>query len=1004
MVNGTCGVGSTVYSTAFSTSISANPSSHRSSSVSSSVSHSFRTSVVTNSSVASSIMWMVYIGAGGPYRFPEIQKLKFASNDRNIFADNITRCLAIRTVYTKAQVAKRMTKHLDTTTSHFLFFFIMIVVPLRNHIAGSDFAGMSRDLFDEMGARVQGHPTNAAGPLGGAMSDKDFSQQVIKSFLFVDVLAGKLLKYDFFNKRTRDHPCSVHKEGRLTFRELRHGIIFFMRKHTNVAQIIAGANAVEEYAGHTATTGRQVYAAPGTVIDHNESEEAIGDHQIALAWHRFLGLEMAKSVVTVTEKDKAKKEYRPYGAMGDLTAAGRLLYNDAFQFRKGQQDIAIDVFLGTEQLIPVQALPGYGKTALFQIPLIALKKKNPLPKVVSFVFVPYIPLKANMIDRLRAKGQLEVGDVAELLKNGPNVGEDALIADVYVGAFHEMGTVSCKELIDNWYKTFKNTILGLVVLDEFHNFETELTFRAEVYQLIDTINLGLAWKVLVLSGTIGRRNFAAPLKRLGFKKPLTTELTFESKSFIRNLVEELPLGNSVKWFGECASSDQCLKKAVALVNHFLASEENSKVILVCRTREHVGLLATDLTPHDPLSVHGRMSGADKEQIMRRFIQDPAKRVLVGTKLVSEGIDVQSLALVILVDYLPSIGEFVQTAGRIRGDGLCLVLWSSACRNDPAKDLNPGCLTPQLNRFYELSQEGHVGCCGNLERVNPLSVDLAQRVFPNILSFPLLRKDKWEQFETASLKRARTEQPWEEDSAAEESELFGIDMFIGQPEMTECVEGSTVDSSDEENGRTPGPEIRPHKAPRIQSGDLHRPERPLPANNRVYSSGEDEVPSLDAAEYGDAELWPSPSIDDGMPWDQTQQDDAPRHSRDSPVTDLIPGPFYSEHDDATSQSIGQELRAAFGPELSLYYFLDIEGTYETVMKFWNPYESNVGIPKVNEPKFCFVCMGGQHFKCVCPEFTSHKQKYVVIVMQLLDIQTNALLRKCSDERKREARHS
>ncbi|CCK70108.1 uncharacterized protein KNAG_0D03620 [Huiozyma naganishii CBS 8797] len=82
-----------------------------------------------------------------------------------------------------------------------------------------------------------------------------------------------------------------------------------------------------------------------------------------------------------------------------------------------------------------------------------------------------------MIDGLKTKGLLKVGDAANLWKNRDSIGEDSLTTDVYVGAFQDMGAISCKLLINNLYKTFKNTILGLVVIDEFHNFETELSHR-----------------------------------------------------------------------------------------------------------------------------------------------------------------------------------------------------------------------------------------------------------------------------------------------------------------------------------------------------------------------------------------------------------------------------------------------------------------------------------------------------------------------------------------------
>ncbi|CCK69125.1 uncharacterized protein KNAG_0B07010 [Huiozyma naganishii CBS 8797] len=694
---------------------------------------------------ARAIIWMIFIGTGLPYLFPEIVRLKFSGSDRNIYIDPTTRGLEIRTTSSMAQTNRRSTKLLDTTTSNYLFFYIMIIVSLRNDVVGSEFAGMSRDLYNEMGSKVPTPPNKGTDMVAVSLSDRDYSYQVIHTFLFADVLAGKLLKYEQFNRRTGQYPRSVHKNACLNFRELRYGIMYFMRKHANMEKITLAVNAVEEYAGYIAVTGSRVY-------DRNDSAKSFIDSEIALAWHRFLGLEMTREVTAAKKEESDKRKYRPQGSPGDLVVAGRLLYGETFLFRKGQQDVANAVYLGTEHLIPVQAPPGSGKTVLFQIPLIAVKKRNSVPKVVSFVFVPYIPLKANMIDRLKTRGILDVGDVIELWRNGDSIEERTLTADVYVGTFRDMGTDACKRLIGGWYQNFKKTFLGLIVVDEVQNFKSVLGFGSKLYKSICQINFGLAWKVVVLSSTIGWQGFAKPLQRIGFETPLTTELSLDSKCYVHNLVDEMPLASSVKWFAECASSKLCLERAVILVNQFMASEEKSKAILVCRTREQVGILARDLVAHDSLYIHDQLSDVDQGHAMRVFTEDPSKRVLIGTKDVTEGIDVQNLQLVVLVDYLPSVEVFVQAAGRIRGDGLCIVLWSSSSNDGAPGRLTPGCLTPQLNSFYVLSQKGHVGCCGDYNTKNLRPVEFVERVFPKMVEFPILNKNQWEAFDDERLPR------------------------------------------------------------------------------------------------------------------------------------------------------------------------------------------------------------------------------------------------------------
>ncbi|CCK70277.1 uncharacterized protein KNAG_0D05400, partial [Huiozyma naganishii CBS 8797] len=927
---------------------------------------------------ARAVMWMIYAGAGGPYRFPEIQKLKYASNDRDLYADSESRCIEIHAGYSKAQILRPVTKQLDKNTSDYLLFYTMIVVPIRNHVAGPGLFRrvMSRDLADEMGMRVEEHTANAADGEGCRLSDADFTTQVLNSYLFADLSCGKLLKYANFAKGARKFPVSVPQDQRLSLRDLRHGIIYFMRRHTNVGRIVAGSDAVERLAGHTAATGRTVYAVPDSVVNH--------EAEICMAWHRFLDLAVSGQVVAVKDGDNARPDFHSSGSINDLLAAGRRLYSkDIFMFRKGQKDVATEVYLGGAQLIPVQALPGFGKTALFQIPLIALKKTRPIPKVVSFVFVPYIPLKANMIDRLGTNGLLEVGDVAVLLKNGPNVDEDALSADVYVGAFHDMATVSCARLLDNWYQTFRDTVLGLIVIDEFHNFETEMAFRGNTFSAIGEINLRQAWKVLVLSGTVGVGGFNGPLQRLGYDESLTTEAGLDLKYFFFNLVDELPLGNSVKWFDECASSKICLEKAVAMVDRFVAEEESAKVILVCRTREHAKILAVDLAKHRPLCVHGELTGASKEQTMRSFIQDPVKRVLIGTKLVSEGIDVQDLLLVLLVDYLPSIGEYVQMAGRLRKGGLCAVLWSSGSSFGDQGELRPGCLTPQLNRFYGLSQHGHVGCCRAVDNCDPDSVAFVRRVFPGILKYEKVLDSQLKRFSgTSSPKSSAQKRPLlvadsvKDNSTTRESvenESNPRDSARSLPTVDTSIDTS-MDSTMEllcDDGeflaspaKRPAEQMRSPTTPSCSNVDAPKQLLVVPGQSIVQ---------LAAVRSGVRNVQPTFSV-------------APPVVSRTPMRrkNGFPESFRAAARPVSQRSVGERLREAFGADLSLFHFLGVAVKYIPTLRFFQVCEATFGLSKATEPWYCFVCMGALAFKCVCEDFRGHRNKYVVrnLVMNAL----------------------
>ncbi|ODQ46184.1 hypothetical protein PICMEDRAFT_72274 [Pichia membranifaciens NRRL Y-2026] len=76
---------------------------------------------------------------------------------------------------------------------------------------------------------------------------------------------------------------------------------------------------------------------------------------------------------------------------------------------------------------------------------------------------------------------------------------------------------------------------------------------------------------------------------------------------------------------------------------------------------------------------------------------------MGTKLISNGIDVSNVNLVVFSGYSPQDIEFIQGLGRIRGQGLCVVL-----------NHNQFCGANIMGRFYGFKDKDHFWCCGRPE--------------------------------------------------------------------------------------------------------------------------------------------------------------------------------------------------------------------------------------------------------------------------------------------------
>ncbi|KAF4005490.1 DEAD/DEAH box helicase family protein [Saccharomyces cerevisiae] len=164
--------------------------------------------------------------------------------------------------------------------------------------------------------------------------------------------------------------------------------------------------------------------------------------------------------------------------------------------------------------VAVQAPPGYGKTELFHLPLIALASKGDV-KYVSFLFVPYTVLLANCMIRLGRCGCLNVAPVRNFIEEGCDG-----VTDLYVGIYDDLASTNFTDRIAAWENivecTFRtnNVKLGYLIVDEFHNFETEV-YRQSQFGGITNLDFDAFEKAIFLSGTAPEAVADAALQRIG---------------------------------------------------------------------------------------------------------------------------------------------------------------------------------------------------------------------------------------------------------------------------------------------------------------------------------------------------------------------------------------------------------------------------------------------------------------------------------------------------------
>ncbi|KAM5426869.1 Y' element ATP-dependent helicase protein 1 copy 3 [Saccharomyces cerevisiae] len=447
-----------------------------------------------------------------------------------------------------------------------------------------------------------------------------------------------------------------------------------------------------------------------------------------------------------------RKRPREPKSTNDILVAGRKLFGSSFEFRDLHQlRLCHEIYMADTPSVAVQAPPGYGKTELFHLPLIALASKGDV-KYVSFLFVPYTVLLANCMIRLSRCGCLNVAPVRNFIEEGCDG-----VTDLYVGIYDDLASTNFTDRIAAWENivecTFRtnNVKLGYLIVDEFHNFETEV-YRQSQFGGITNLDFDAFEKAIFLSGTAPEAVADAALQRIGLtglaKKSMDINELKRSEDLSRglssyptrmfNLIKEkseVPLGHVHKiWKKVESQPEEALKLLLALFE----IEPESKAIVVASTTNEVEELACSWRKYFRVVwIHGKLGAAEKVSRTKEFVTDGSMRVLIGTKLVTEGIDIKQLMMVIMLDNRPNIIELIQGVGRLRDGGLCYLLsgknsWAARNRKGELPPIKEGCITEQVREFYGLeSKKGkkgqHVGCCGSRTDLSADTVELIERM-------------------------------------------------------------------------------------------------------------------------------------------------------------------------------------------------------------------------------------------------------------------------------------
>ena len=709
------------------------------------------------------LMWMIHFAVGYPYRYPELQLLAFAGPQRNVYVDDTTRRIQLYTDYNKNGSSEPRLKTLDGLTSDYVFYFVTVLRQMQICALGNSYDAFNHDPWmDVVGFEDPDQVTN-----------RDISRIVLYSYMFLNTAKGCLVEYATFRQYMRELPKNAPQK--LNFREMRQGLIALGRHcvGSRFETDLYESATSELMANHSVQTGRNIYGVDSfSLTSVSGTTATLLQERASERWIQWLGLEsdyhcsfsstrnaedvVAGEAASSNHHQKisrvTRKRPREPKSTNDILVAGQKLFGSSFEFRDLHQlRLCHEIYMADTPSVAVQAPPGYGKTELFHLPLIALASKGDV-KYVSFLFVPYTVLLANCMIRLGRRGCLNVAPVRNFIEEGCDG-----VTDLYVGIYDDLASTNFTDRIAAWENivecTFRtnNVKLGYLIVDEFHNFETEV-YRQSQFGGITNLDFDAFEKAIFLSGTAPEAVADAALQRIGLtglaKKSMDINELKRSEDLSRglssyptrmfNLIKEkseVPLGHVHKIRKKVESQpEEALKLLLALFE----SEPESKAIVVASTTNEVEELACSWRKYFRVVwIHGKLGAAEKVSRTKEFVTDGSMRVLIGTKLVTEGIDIKQLMMVIMLDNRLNIIELIQGVGRLRDGGLCYLLsrknsWAARNRKGELPPIKEGCITEQVREFYGLeSKKGkkgqHVGCCGSRTDLSADTVELIERM-------------------------------------------------------------------------------------------------------------------------------------------------------------------------------------------------------------------------------------------------------------------------------------
>ncbi|QLG70072.1 hypothetical protein HG535_0A00110 [Zygotorulaspora mrakii] len=680
------------------------------------------------------LMLAVWINPGLALRFPELSIISFGGSHRNLYFDSDDRVFIIRSRYNKNTKYDTRLLFLDARVSAQLFWFIYILRPFTIVLLGDDISKINISAI--MGALTPQEPLTDTHDTEEEVEDINFNAElyyhqmelrnrlnnaspqtignaIFKSMVFLDVRKLVLVHRSTFSNMLLKYPTATAMRESHRIRSMRHGLSALW-KHFIAGQLydqtLELGQAVARGFGHSVSVDAAVYGF--------DNSRTVGPREVPFVSAKklcqiFQKLTQKGPLITDKACTTSAASEPDEGTIGDYTnlcEAGSGIIS-GFKFRSVEQERFTNMILtGDRNVLALQAPTAFGKTMTFVLPMLVLKRTRP-GKYVHFVAVPYVSLKIATMQRLEEVG-LAVADLKLLgsaewkskLKN----------TDVLVGTFDMFGTHATFSFINGWQEELMCVRQkGYFILDEAHALWLEQDFREELKE-IHSLRWREFLKIVFISATLPAWLMDELCKQLNLSRYMVRNAGWTNAVHQvpnQKVLKEVTLVPQKEFGGaiEQRVNSYLLGTATGKAIFFFSNKARMRHCYA-RWKKVVAVAAVD----------SEMPDRVKLSVFREFESAASPvRVIIGTKLISNGLDCNAVDYVCLADCDVDMIDFLQMVGRIRGSGYLEVVriagkkkeFRDAVAHEDLRNVNwSKCITETVASFYSVPAPDQITSC------------------------------------------------------------------------------------------------------------------------------------------------------------------------------------------------------------------------------------------------------------------------------------------------------